>query len=76
MDSLKKNEISDPFRSQFGWHILQVLDRREQDKTQANLKTQASNVIHKRKYDEELRLWSRRIRDEAYVEYIDKTPAQ
>jgi len=70
MDSLKKNEISAPFRSQFGWHILQLLDRRERDKTQANLKSQASRAIQKRKYDEELRLWTRRIRDEAYVEYI------
>ena len=76
MNNLKNNEISEPFRSQFGWHILQVLDRREQDKTQANLKAQATNAIHKRKYDEELRLWSRRIRDEAYVEYIGKAPAQ
>lgn len=76
MDGLKNNEISEPFRSQFGWHLLQVLDRREQDKTQANLKAQASNAIHKRKYDEELRLWSRRIRDEAYVEYIGVAPAQ
>lgn len=70
MGSLKKNAISEPFRSQFGWHILQVLDRRERDKTQANLKSQATQAIHKRKYDEELRLWTRRIRDEAYVEYI------
>ena len=70
MNDLEKNEISSPFRSQFGWHILQVLDRREQDKTQANLEAQARQAIHKRKYDEELRLWLRRIRDEAYVEYI------
>ena len=70
MNSLKTNGISEPFRSQFGWHILQVQDRRERDKTQANLKAQANQAIHKRKYDEELRLWSRRIRDEAYVEYI------
>jgi len=74
MDSLKKNAISEPFRSQFGWHILQVQDRRKQDKAQANLKSQAQQAIHKRKYDEELRLWSRRIRDEAYVEYIGTAP--
>lgn len=76
MDNLKKQEVSIPFRSQFGWHILQVLDRRDQDKTQENLKAQASKVIHKRKYDEELNLWLRRIRDEAYVEYIDQASAE
>ena len=70
MNSLKENEISTPFRTQFGWHILQLLDRRERDRTQSNLKSQASRAIQKRKYDEELRLWTRRIRDEAYVEYI------
>ena len=70
LGSLKLNGISEPFRSQFGWHILQVQDRRQRDRTQANLKAQANQAIHKRKYDEELRLWSRRIRDEAYVEYI------
>ena len=70
MDSLKKNAISEPFRSQFGWHILQVMDRRQQDKTQTNLQSQARMAIHKRKYEEELRLWTRRIRDEAYVEYL------
>ncbi|MDH3342757.1 MAG: peptidylprolyl isomerase [Gammaproteobacteria bacterium] len=74
MDSLKKGAISEPFRSQFGWHILQVVDKRERDKTEANLKSQANQAIHKRKYDEELRLWSRRIRDEAYVEYIGVSP--
>ena len=75
MGSLKKNAISEPFRSQFGWHILQVLDRRERDKTQTNLKAQANQAIQKRKYDEELRLWTRRIRDEAFVEYIGNAPA-
>ncbi|MDH5710615.1 MAG: peptidylprolyl isomerase [Gammaproteobacteria bacterium] len=72
MDSLIKNEISSPFRSQFGWHILQVLDRRAQDKTQANMEAQARQSIYKRKYEEELLLWLRRIRDESYVEYVDK----
>jgi peptidyl-prolyl cis-trans isomerase SurA len=73
MDKLDDGETSEPFRSQFGWHILQVMGRRETDKTQTNIEAQARQSIRKRKVDEELRLWLRRIREEAYVEYVDKS---
>ena len=72
MGSLKNNQISEPFKSQFGWHIIQVLERRKRDITQANIQADARRSIHQRKADEELQLWLRRIRDEAYVEYVDK----
>ena len=71
--NLKDGQISEPFRTKFGWHLLQVIARREQDQTQAIVKEQARKTIRKRKIDEELRLWLRRIRSEAYVEYIDKS---
>jgi peptidyl-prolyl cis-trans isomerase SurA len=69
MNSLKINKTSEPFRSQFGWHIIQVLERRQQDDTMQLKNDRAKMAIQKRKADEELQLWLRRIRDEAYVEY-------
>lgn len=61
-------EISRPFESKFGWHILQVLGRRATDMTQQAREQQALNILRGRKYDEELQNWLRQIRDEAYVE--------
>ena len=69
MNSLKPMQISEPFRSQFGWHIMQLLERRQQDETEQLKRKRAEIAIKKRKSDEELQLWLRRIRDEAFVEY-------
>jgi len=71
MGSLKDGEISEPFKSQFGWHLMQVLDRREIDMAKTVMEAKAMQAIRARKIDEELRLWLRKIRDEAYVEYVD-----
>lgn len=60
--------ISRPFKSQFGWHILQVLERRQTDMSDQMKRNQAANVLRSRRFDEELQLWMTQIRDEAYVE--------
>jgi peptidyl-prolyl cis-trans isomerase SurA len=60
--------LSRPFRSPFGWHILEVLDRRAVDSSDQFREQQAMNALRARKYDEELQTWLRQIRDEAYVE--------
>ena len=69
MNNLKVNAISEPFMSQFGWHILQVLDRREQDISELRWQAMARNQIHRRKFEEELQSWLIKIRDEAFVEF-------
>ena len=60
--------VSEPFRSRFGWHILEVLGRRTHDNTEERKESICSNSIRNSKFTDEVELWLRRIRDEAYVE--------
>lgn len=68
MGSLDTMAISEPFRTQFGWHILQVTERRRQDFSDEIKRRQAENIIRRRKFDEEQQIWLREIRDEAFVD--------
>jgi len=66
---LQPDEISEPFRTQYGWHIIQLLGRRQYDSTEDHIRQQAFAALREAKADEETELWLRRLRDEAYVEY-------
>ena len=68
MASTPQGQLSKPFQTQYGWHVLEVLGRRSTDSTEQAREQQAMNVLRNRKYDEELQSWLRQIRDEAYVE--------
>ncbi len=65
---LKPNEISEPFKSRYGWHIVQMLGTRTYDSTEDVRKQRAFAAIRESKSDEETELWLRRLRDEAFVE--------
>jgi peptidyl-prolyl cis-trans isomerase SurA len=69
LGELKDKEISEPFKTQFGWHIVQLLGRRQFDSTDELKRKHALDAIRASKADEETEIWARRLRDESYVEY-------
>jgi peptidyl-prolyl cis-trans isomerase SurA len=68
MNKLKIGEVSQPVRSQFGWHLILVSERRTQDITAERKRDQARLALRQRKSDEAFQDWLRQMRDRAYVE--------
>lgn len=66
---LEDNEISQPFHTQYGWHVAQLLGKRTQDMSTDERRRKAFEQIRASKADEETELWLRRLRDEAFVDY-------
>ena len=73
---LPLNDISRPFKSRFGWHILQVLDKREHDNSTEARRNEAREFLRQRKIEEETEIWLRQLRDESYVENRLFAPAE
>lgn len=69
IDQLQPGELSPPFRTQFGWHVAGVIERRTRDTTDETRRARARAAIGNRKAAEEYDIWLRRLRNEAYVEY-------
>jgi len=68
MKTIEIGTVSEPFQTQFGWHILEVIERRQEDMSEEFVRDRARQIIHRRKYDEELYSWLREIRDQAFVD--------
>lgn len=69
IEKLPVGRVSEPFRSEYGWHIAQVLGWREHDDSVERLIDQARQAVFARKAAEEERLWQQRLLDEAYIDY-------
>ena len=65
---LPLNELSQPIQSRFGWHLMEVLERRSHDTTDEAKREQCARQIRATKAEEERELWARRLRDQAFVD--------
>ncbi len=68
MNELPREDISEPFKSRFGWHLVKVIDRREHDATRKTLRDKARQAVTEQKIAEATRQYRRRLVDEAYIE--------
>lgn len=71
MDTLEINELSQPVKTQFGWHLMEVLGRRDQDQTEERKRQKAFQILSNRKFEEESNTWISELRHKAHIKIID-----
>ncbi|OEF22971.1 peptidylprolyl isomerase SurA [Vibrio rumoiensis] len=76
VETLPVGQISQPFKTVHGWHIVKVLDRRTVDRTESAMKNRAYQILFKRKFNEEAGAWLQEIRASAYVEIVEDQNGQ
>jgi len=68
VDSLQPGQVSEPFRSPYGWHLVKLIERRERRDAGEYRRSQARRTLYKRQVEEQTQRWLRKLRDEAYVD--------
>lgn len=76
VEILPTGQISEPFKTVHGWHIVEVLDRREVDKTDTALTNKAYRILFNRKFNEEASAWIQEMRASAFVEFVENDEAE
>ncbi len=69
VSSLPLNTLSQPIQTKFGWHLIEVLERRTSDQTRQAIKLQAQTLLSEKKQSEDYKNWLQSLRDAAFVEY-------
>lgn len=68
MAKLGEGEMSEPFKSQFGWHLMQVMERRDEDLSEDVIRSRAHNLLMNRRFEDEVQVWLQEMKDEAFIE--------